>query len=156
MMEKTDIPFFERFDKLLINAQMIQKKSLRTIAKEAGLSFNALVCYKYRKTVPTATNLMKLADYFGVSTDYLLGREGYELETENNGNWFYPRAILQNRDNAGIDFCSPLRLDAALRQFDIWLDSGYEIKEAWLQSIDGRRLEVERRWAIKEGEPDAK
>lgn len=146
------MPFFERFDKLLIYAQMIQKKSLRTIGEEAGLGFNALVNYKYRKTLPTATNLVKLAEYFGVSTDYLLGREGYELETENNDNWFYPRAIFHNRrGNAGIDFCSPLRLDAALRQFDIWLDSGYEIKEAWLQSIDGRRLEVERRWAIKEG-----
>ena len=38
--------------------------------------------YKSGKTLPGAEILLKLADYFGVSTDYLLGREGYELEDE--------------------------------------------------------------------------
>lgn len=149
------LQFHERFDKLLTNAQMIQKKSLRQIAEESGIGINTLSTYKNRKATPDALNLMRLADYFGVSTDYLLGRKGYELENENNGNWFYPRATLRNGDDVGISTYNPFRLDTALRQFDIWLDSGYDIKEAWLQSIDGRRIEVERRWAIKEGDPDA-
>lgn len=154
--EKRELPqFHERFDKLLTNAQMIQKKSLRQIAEESGVSVNTLIAYKSKKTAPDALNLMRLADYFGVSTDYLLGREGYELENENNGNWFYPRATLRNGDDVGISTYNPFRLDTALRQFDVWLDSGYDIKEAWLQSIDGRRIEVERRWAIKEGDTDA-
>lgn len=155
--EKQELPqFHERFDKLLTNAQMIQKKSLRQIAEESDVKVGNLSGYKHKGTLPDTSTLIKLADYFGVSTDYLLGREGYELENENNGNWFYPKAILRNGDDVGISTYNPFRLDAALRQFDVWLDSGYDIREAWLQSIDGRRIDVERRWAIKEGDPDAK
>lgn len=146
------LQFYERFDKLLTNAQMIQKKSLRQIAEESGVGINTLCTYKSRKATPNVSNLIRLAYYFGVSTDYLLGREGYELENENNGNWFYPRATLRNGDNVGISTYNPFRLNVALLQFDVWLDSGYDIKEAWLQSIDGRRIEVERRWALKEGD----
>lgn len=149
------LQFYERFDKLLTNAQMIQKKSLRQIAKESGVSINTLSAYKSKKTIPDVTNLVRLAYYFGVSTDYLLGREGYELENENNGNWFYPRALLHNGDSVGIGIYTPMRLDKALEQFDIWIYSGYVIDENWLQTIDGRRIEVEKRWVIKEGDPDA-
>jgi transcriptional regulator with XRE-family HTH domain len=36
--------------------------------------------YRQGEALPVAENLLKIADYFGVSTDYLLGREGYEME----------------------------------------------------------------------------
>ena len=118
--EKQELPqFHERFDKLLTNAQMIQKKSLRQIAEESDVKVGNLSGYKHKGTLPDISTLMKLADYFGVSTDYLLGREGYELENENNGNWFYPRAILRNGDDVGISTYNPFRIDIALRQFDI-------------------------------------
>ncbi|MCH4167717.1 MAG: helix-turn-helix domain-containing protein [Streptococcaceae bacterium] len=48
-------------------------KNLKTVALEIGLSENAL--YKWKTQSPKADVLNKVADYFNVSTDYLLGRE---------------------------------------------------------------------------------
>ncbi|WP_422389725.1 helix-turn-helix domain-containing protein [Candidatus Enterococcus clewellii] len=47
-------------------------KSLKDVALELGFSENAL--YKWQSQSPKAETLQKVADYFDVSTDYLLGR----------------------------------------------------------------------------------
>lgn len=58
---------------------------LRGLRKEQGLTQREMaeVCdiklrsyqdYEYDKSYPTVAGLMFLADFFGVSTDYLLGR----------------------------------------------------------------------------------
>ncbi|MGV8956896.1 helix-turn-helix domain-containing protein [Lactococcus lactis] len=60
---------FERIKNLADN----QKISLQKIATEIGLSENAIYGWKTRK--PKADDLAKIADYFHVSVDYLLGRE---------------------------------------------------------------------------------
>lgn len=79
-------PFFDIFLELLISAAQVQIKSMRQIAMESGISYTTLSTYKCRKAIPNADMLCKLADYFGVSTDYLLGREGYyPKENEENG-----------------------------------------------------------------------
>lgn len=58
-------------------------KELRTIkgfssAKDfcemAGISYNTYQNYETGKRLPTAEILMRLADFYNVSTDYLLGR----------------------------------------------------------------------------------
>lgn len=46
-------------------------------AKELQVSY-AVVCYwETDRSEPTAPNLVKLANYFDVSVDYLLGRKDY-------------------------------------------------------------------------------
>ena len=51
--------------------------SQATLAKNLQVSF-AVICYwETDKSEPTAPNLVKLADYFGVTVDYLLGRVDY-------------------------------------------------------------------------------
>lgn len=60
---------FERIKKLAKN----RSKSLKQVAIDLGLGENYIYTLKTKK--PTATNLEKLADYFHVSVDYLLGRE---------------------------------------------------------------------------------
>ena len=50
-----------------------QGKSIKTVALDIGLSENAI--YGWKKTKPKADDLAKVADYFHVSIDYLLGRE---------------------------------------------------------------------------------
>lgn len=56
---------------------------LRLLAKKQGLSINDVeekiglgknTLYSWKKKVPSGTNLTKVADFFGVTTDYLLGR----------------------------------------------------------------------------------
>ena len=53
-----------------------QGKSIKTVALDIGLSENAI--YGWKKTKPKADDLAKVADYFHVSVDYLLGREEIE------------------------------------------------------------------------------
>lgn len=49
-----------------------QGKSLNKVAEDNGLSKNAL--YQWRTSSPKAETLELIANYFHVSTDYLLGR----------------------------------------------------------------------------------
>ncbi|MDT2553098.1 helix-turn-helix transcriptional regulator [Enterococcus raffinosus] len=48
-------------------------KSLKEVAEELGLSRNAI--YQWKTSSPKADTLQKVAEYFDVSVDYLLGRE---------------------------------------------------------------------------------
>lgn len=59
--------FYERL-KLLASEK---KKSLNQIEIDLGFSKNTL--YNTKKYTPQGDKLTKLAEYFGVSTDYLLG-----------------------------------------------------------------------------------
>lgn len=78
---------FERIKKLADN----QKISLQKVAIDIGLSENAIYGWKTRK--PKGDDLAKVADYFRVSVDYLLGRE--EIEVPH----FSPE-LLEAIDNA--------------------------------------------------------
>lgn len=46
--------------------------SINTLEEKIDLGKNTL--YSWKKKIPTGANLIKVADYFDVSTDYLLGR----------------------------------------------------------------------------------
>lgn len=67
---------FERIKKLADN----QKISLQKVAINIGLSENAIYGWKTRK--PKGEDLAKVADYFHVSVDYLLGRDTTEPENQ--------------------------------------------------------------------------
>ncbi len=47
------------------------------LSLETGISQSAIAKWELEKTEPTASAIIILADYFDVSTDYLLGREDY-------------------------------------------------------------------------------
>lgn len=49
-----------------------QKISLKDLAVKLNMGTN--VIYKWKNQIPSGENLQKVADYFNVSTDYLLGR----------------------------------------------------------------------------------
>lgn len=56
--------------------ELLQKHETSTykLTKETGLSNGMISDWKNGKRLPSAENLIKVADYFGVSIDYLLGR----------------------------------------------------------------------------------
>ncbi|MBR1529518.1 MAG: helix-turn-helix transcriptional regulator [Oscillospiraceae bacterium] len=61
--------FWDRFEKLCRDAG----KKPSPVGKEIGVSATAV--YKWKEgTIPNGEILMKIADYFNCSTDYLLGR----------------------------------------------------------------------------------
>ena len=65
--------FSERLNELLKDNKVSKYK----LAKDIGVS-NQAICYWCDGTnEPKITYLVKIADYFGVCTDYLLGRQEY-------------------------------------------------------------------------------
>lgn len=50
-------------------------ESMKEFCNAVGISFNTYQNYETGKRVPTADMLITLADFYGVSVDYLLGRE---------------------------------------------------------------------------------
>lgn len=63
----------ERIKELRIEKGVTQKQ----IANEIGIAQSAYYYYESGKQEPTASVIVKLADYFNVCTDYLLGRKDY-------------------------------------------------------------------------------
>ncbi len=67
----------ENFDKpLAVRLRALIKESGRSkadLGKEIGVSRQAINDYTLGNSVPDANNLLKLAKYFGVTSDYLLG-----------------------------------------------------------------------------------
>lgn len=60
--------YFDRL-KSLCDEQGI---SINDLEERLGIGRNSL--YSWKKNIPKGSNLIKVADYFDVSTDYLLGR----------------------------------------------------------------------------------
>ena len=54
-----------------------QRLSRRTLAELRGLSKNMISLYERGEKAPSVDALIKLADYFGVSIDFLLGRKNF-------------------------------------------------------------------------------
>lgn len=63
--------FIEHLDELLRERGMTRNQLLR----ELGLAKNSVLNWKTQDTLPHGTTLVKLADYFDVSIDWLVGRE---------------------------------------------------------------------------------
>ena len=70
-LRKVDISTFSTFDKI---KELCQKQGISLNQLEEKLNFSTNYLYSMKKGNPKADNLQKIADYFNVSTDYLLGR----------------------------------------------------------------------------------
>lgn len=57
--------------------ELANKKGMSLPALEAELGFGNGTIVKWDKASPNSEKLTKVADYFHVTTDYLLGREDY-------------------------------------------------------------------------------
>ena len=63
--------FGERLSELIIEHSLKAKE----FAKATGLKESCISVYMQGKSLPTVASLVKMADYFNCSTDFLLGRE---------------------------------------------------------------------------------
>ncbi|MDD3429311.1 MAG: helix-turn-helix transcriptional regulator [Oscillospiraceae bacterium] len=71
--------FYDNYVKCCNNV----KKSPSAVAVELGLSRASVSGWKNGK-IPTDANISKMADYFGVTSDYLLGNEQKEKPLVND------------------------------------------------------------------------
>lgn len=69
------------FERVKILAES-QKISIARLEETLGFGKNYL--YKWKKTSPNSETLQKVADYFHVSTDYLLGRTEIKNVADNS------------------------------------------------------------------------
>ncbi len=80
----------------LINGERLKalrennKLSAQDLADELGIGVAQVFRYEAEKTDPTTGTLLKIADFFHVSTDYLLGRTDFPNEEGIN---FMPNAF---------------------------------------------------------------
>ena len=65
------------FQKTLIELRKQHKMTQREVAKILDISQPSYIRYENGTSEPTIENLIKLADLFDVSLDYLCGRETY-------------------------------------------------------------------------------
>ena len=79
-MKGIELTFCIRLNELVDTAVAMKKISVRQIAEECGICYTTFRAILAGRMMPTCRNLKAIADYFGVSADYLLGREGYFLE----------------------------------------------------------------------------
>ena len=54
---------------------LTEQRGKKIVDVEADLGMSKNYLYKWKKSVPSSDKLAMVADYFNVSTDYLLGRE---------------------------------------------------------------------------------
>ena len=63
------------FNEIISNLLLEHNISAYRLSKDTRLSQGLISDWRSGNKVPSADNLVKLADYFGVSVDYLLGRD---------------------------------------------------------------------------------
>ena len=66
------IIFAERLKELMKEQGLNQVK----LAERVGVKQNTVSAWLLKKKEPSLTSLWLVADYFGVETDYLIGRKG--------------------------------------------------------------------------------
>ena len=64
----------DKFAQLIKELRNEKKQTQKDMAELLGIKLRAYQYYESGTHYPEVPNLIKLADYFGVSTDYLLGR----------------------------------------------------------------------------------
>ncbi|MCK9477958.1 MAG: helix-turn-helix domain-containing protein [Firmicutes bacterium] len=62
--------FLKKLDNLISEKKITRNKML----KDLSLGTNSFVNWQERNTIPSGETLSKIADYFNVSVDYLLGK----------------------------------------------------------------------------------
>lgn len=70
-LRKVDLSMFVTFDRI---KQLAKKQGLSINALENKLNLSKNTIYNLKNSKPSSDRLQEIADYFQVSTDYLLGR----------------------------------------------------------------------------------
>lgn len=91
-----------------------QKISLPALSEKLGFSSQAL--YKWKTSSPKAENLQIVADYFNVSTDYLLGRTD-NISQENNS---LTKQVMMRMDTDGLSEKDLNDLENEMERFFSW------------------------------------
>ena len=96
--------------------ELVDEKKMTIAELERKLDFSHGSISKWDKQSPSSKRLQKVADYFSVSTDYLLGRV-------NVPQWSTPQDVL--------DIKRPLQLNSTIVSYD-----GIELADDEKEQVD--------------------
>ncbi len=74
-----------KFSEMLDSLMFEHELNITKLSESTGIDETTIGRYLHARYTPTIANLLKIANYFNCSADYLLGRE-----TENLSHTFYP------------------------------------------------------------------
>lgn len=77
MLSLSIISGMKKFQEALLEQRKLNHLTQREVASRLGISQPSYIRYEKGTAEPGLENLVKLADIFDVSTDYLLGRKDY-------------------------------------------------------------------------------
>jgi len=130
------------------------------LAKEVGLSKNSIYNYENGKRLPDADALVRLAEYFDVPVDYLLGRETEVnfadiSDYENALNKYWPvRALLNQTIIQLLDLgSSSENSDAMVQAVTLLKDFFYVMDAAINTPLDKIREAYENSLSVKRDKP---
>lgn len=89
----------EIFAERLKELRTQKKMSLEKLATQLGVSDTAIMKWEQNKSEPTAINIMSIALFFNVTTDYLLG-----LEDETGSKISITNSFNKNKGKINIKF----------------------------------------------------
>ncbi|OMF46603.1 helix-turn-helix domain-containing protein [Paenibacillus peoriae] len=95
---------YEIFDELLMKHNVTAYR----VAKETGITTATFTSWKQGKYTPKQDKLQKIADYFGVTVDYLMGNSDNDIPKEN------PYHTLTKKDEKDI----AKKLEAMMNDLD--------------------------------------
>lgn len=98
MLRKVDIPMSTAFDRIK-NLATSQGLSLNQLEEKLGYSTNTL--YGIKKANPKSDRLQEIADFFNVSTDYLLGRTDNPKIADNKDKFYFEGQEVDVEELAG-------------------------------------------------------
>ena len=73
---------YDRIHQIMVSKNI----TAATVCKNTGISSALMTQWKQRKQNPSGTKLQKVADYLGVSVDYLLGRDSNDTQSGKSSN----------------------------------------------------------------------
>lgn len=74
-MKRENLKEFEILSKRLIELRNANDLTQLQVATELNIAYQSYQAYERGVAVPTLQNFIKLAKYYDVSTDYLIGRD---------------------------------------------------------------------------------
>lgn len=98
MLRKVDNSMFSVFEKIKELAKN-QGKSLSDVEESLGYGRNTL--YKIKNSTPNAERIKEIADYFHVSTDYLLGRTDNPSMADGKEKFYFEGQEVDVEELAG-------------------------------------------------------
>lgn len=129
--------FYDKFEKLCKTKGITPTK----VARENGLAQSVISMWKTRGSTPQAATVQKLADYFGVTMDYMLGLDEMQKNiasfVESPGEW-----VSRVKTNEGV-----IVLPAEFNEFERFIEKiGYRTTldnkgQYWIEG-NGKRTAI--------------